>query len=370
MPTHPNGSQRVDFEVRRSDWREHRLALAPLPSEPAAGRVLLRVDRFALTSNNVSYALAGDLLGYWKFFPAQAGWGRIPVMGFADVVASRHPKVRESERVFGFFPMSTHLEIEADDAGPASFLDAASHRRDTALAYRQYLRTTADPLYRPAHEDALLLLRGLFLTSVLVDDFLAAAGDFGARSFVLSSASSKTAIALAHRLARRKAGVVVGLTSPRNRDFVASLGCYDRVVLYGEDGTLPADGAAVFVDHSGDGAVVDAVHRRFAERLVYSCSVGATHWNAGPRAQALPGAPPTFFFAPAQIEKRTKEWGPAGFQERLGAAWEDFRAASEGWLQVVRGAGPDAVARVYEEVLEGRSLPRDGHILTLFEGRP
>jgi hypothetical protein len=365
MAMHDPAAGRLDFEVRRNDWRQHRFVESALRVELAAGRALLRIDRFALTSNNVSYALAGDLLGYWKFFPAETGWGRIPAMGFADVVASRHAGVPEGERVFGFFPMSTHLEIVADDAGPAHFLDAAEHRRETALAYRQYVRTGADPLYRPAHEDALMLLRGLFLTSFLVDDFLASAGDFGARRFVVSSASSKTAIALAHRLAQRGAGDVVGLTSPRNRAFVASLGCFDRVATYAEIDSLPADAPAVFVDHSGDGDVVNSVHARFGAALVHSAMIGATHWEARPRAQSLPGAPPTFFFAPAQIAKRTAEWGPAGFQQRLGAAWEDFRAASEAWLRVVRGAGRAQLVQVYTDLLAGRAAPRDGHVLSL-----
>lgn len=363
--TDRDGATRTTFEVQRGDWRAHRVVEQREPGTLAPGRALLCVDRFALTSNNVTYAVAGDFLGYWKFFPAEDGFGRVPAMGFADVVASRHPQLREGERVFGFFPMSTHLEVEVDDAAGPHFMDAAAHRRETAPAYRQYLRTASDPLHRPEHDDALLLLRGLFLTSWLVDDFLAAASDFGARTFVISSASSKTAIALAHRLAGRRAGTVVGLTSARNRDFVASLGSFDRVALYEEIDALPNDAPAVFVDHSGDGPVVNAVHERFAERLVHSCVVGATHWTARPRAQSLPGAPPTFFFAPAQIQKRTKEWGPESFQQRFGAAWEDFRASSERWLRVVRGVGPDAVSRTWDALLAGRTRPEEGHVLSM-----
>lgn len=205
------------------------------------------------------------------------------------------------------------------------------------------------------------------MTSFLVDDFLADRSDFDARTFVVSSASSKTAIALASLLSKRGAGTVVGLTSARNRTFVESLGCYDRVVLYHAIDSLESESAAVFIEHAGDGAVVNAVHERFGERLVYSCIVGATHWDAAPRAKTLPGAPPTFFFAPAQLEKRTKEWGAAGFQQRLGAAWEQFRARSERWFHVVRGNGPAAVERVYDEVLAGRTAPSDGHVLSLWD---
>ena len=363
--TTASNEQRV-FEVQRAAWQQHRLVTEALPTDLAADQVLLRVDRFALTSNNITYAVAGDMLGYWNFFPTEAGWGRIPVMGYADVIGSRHPKVREGERVFGFFPMATHLLIDAGGASDAHFLDVAAHRAATSPFYRQYLRTSGDALHQPAHEDTLLLLRGLFMTSFLVDDFLAEGG-FDASTFVISSASSKTAIALAFQLAKRRAGHVVGLTSERNRAFVESLGYYDDVVGYDAIGALPNQERAVFIDHAGAGAVVDAVHERFGERLVHSCIIGVTHWDVPPRATALPGAAPTFFFAPAQAEKRTQEWGAAGFQQRLGAAWEQFRAASESWLHVVCGKGPAAVERVYTELLAGRAAPRDGHILSMWQ---
>ena len=80
------------FEVQKSDWKQTRFAEGATP-ELAPGQVLFRVDRFALTSNNISYALSGDMLGYWRFFPCDEGWGRIPVMGFANVIRSTHPGV-------------------------------------------------------------------------------------------------------------------------------------------------------------------------------------------------------------------------------------------------------------------------------------
>lgn len=370
------GQELVDVSVRRDDWRQSRTTRTALPATLTQGQVLLRVDRFALTSNNVSYALTGDLLGYWTFFPPLDGdeaWGRIPVMGFADVVASQSPDARVGERVFGFFPMATHLVVEAGDASAAQFVDVAAHRRATALPYRQYLRTSADAQYDPAREDQVLLLRGLFLTSFLMDDFLADNGDFGAQTFLITSASSKTAIALAWSLAARKAGRVVGLTSARNRDFVASLGCYDVVTTYDDLASLDRETPAVLVDHSGDGRVVDGLHHHFADRLRHSAIVGATHWSDRRPARDLPGAPPTFFFAPGQLEKRRAEWGAAGFDQRLGAAWRAFLAFSDRWLRVVRGSGADVVEATWRDVLEGRARPDEGHVLSLWaasrEGR-
>jgi NADPH:quinone reductase-like Zn-dependent oxidoreductase len=357
----------LDFIVKRDDWRQCRFVPAKIEEELQPGQVRFRVDRFAFTSNNVSYALAGDMLDYWGFFPAQEGWGRIPTMGFGDVIGSRHPDVPEGDRVFGFFPMSTGLVIEADGVTPAQFVDAAPHRQNHAPAYRQYTRVAEDPLYDVAHEDQLMLLRGLFMTSFLVDDFVSDNDLFSARSFVISSASSKTAIALAFLLARRGEGRVIGLTSPRNISFVEGLGFYDEALPYDELKSLPADVPVVFVDHSGDGDVVNGIHHHFGNNLRYSCIVGATHWDSGPRANDLPGAPPTFFFAPTQLQKRIGEWGPTGFQERLGDSWQSFRASSDGWLRVVRGYGKSEVERVYAEVLEGRATPSEGHVLSLHD---
>ena len=357
----------LDFSVKRDDWRECRFETSEAPAELEPGQVLFRVDRFALTSNNISYCLAGDMLGYWKFFPAADGWGRIPAMGFGDVIRSRHPEVPEGDRVFGFFPMSKYLLIRADGVGPAQYVDASPHRQESAPAYRMYTRTGADDLYEEAREDQILLLRGLFMTSFLVDDFLADNDFHGARSFVVSSASSKTSIALAFQLSQRARGRVIGLTSPRNVVFVEGLGCYDQTITYDDIKSLPAGEPIAFVDMAGDGGVVNALHHHFGDNVKYSCIVGATHWGSAPRDTDLPGAEPTFFFAPAQLQKRGAEWGPAVFQERLGGAWQRFVASTDAWLRVVRGNGRDDVERVYREVLEGRAQPFEGHVLSLWD---
>jgi hypothetical protein len=121
----------------------------------------------------------------------------------------------------------------------------------------------------------------------------------------------------------------------------------------------------VLVDMAGNAEVRSAVHHRFGEKLVHSCSIGATHWEKGQGDQDLPGAKPVFFFAPARVQKRSQDWGPAGFQERVGDAWRGFVSASDAWLRVERAAGKAAVERVYREVLAGRSRPEVGHVLSL-----
>ena len=129
----------LDFLVQKNDWKTTRFDEAPAPAELEPGRVLFRVDRFALTANNITYALAGDSLGYWRFFPAPDGWGRIPVMGFGDVVRSTHAGVAEGTRCFGFFPMSRYLVIEPSRVSREQIVDGAAHRAGLAPTYSQYM---------------------------------------------------------------------------------------------------------------------------------------------------------------------------------------------------------------------------------------
>ena len=340
----------------------------------AEGQVRLRIDAFALTSNNITYAAFGEAMNYWSFFPTgDAQTGCIPVWGFADVSESRAAGVAVGERFYGYFPIADEVVLQPARIGATGFADGAEHRRELHPVYNQYHRCSADPGYLAALEAEQALLRPLFMTAFLIDDFLADSGFFGARTLVLSSASSKTAYGTAHCLAQRRgtpgAVRVIGLTSPAHLAFTQGLGCYDEVVTYAAVPTLPADTPTVYVDFSGSVAVRAAVHTHFGDRLMYSCSVGGTHWDALGSGKGLPGPRPTLFFAPAQVKKRHADWGAAGLQQRMAQAWQGFikpvTDPQHPWLQVVRGSGRSAVEATYAALLGGRVRPQEGHVLSV-----
>jgi hypothetical protein len=93
--------------------------------------------------------------------------------------------------------------------------------------------------------------------------------------------------------------------------------------------------------------------------------VGLTHQASASNEPELPGAKPTWFFAPDQIRKRAKEWGPGGVDKRFSAAWADFSPKLSRWLKIVEGRGGDAVRQVYLDTLAGRIPPDQGHMLSL-----
>lgn len=357
----------LDFQVRRDDLHRVRWVDSPEPDpdalEPA--EVLLAIDRFALTANNVTYAAFGEEMGYWRFFPAAEPWGRIPVWGFADVVASTADGIEPGERVFGFLPISTHLRILADRVTGGGFRDAGAHRRPLPGVYNHYVRTAGDPGYRAEDEDLQMLLRPLYMTAFLLADFLTDNALFGGRELLISSASSKTAFGLAHLLERAGGGELIGLTAGENVAFVAGLGCYHRVVAYDRLDELTGETPAVFVDVAGNADVRDAIHRRYGDKLRYSCAVGAAHWDQRGDPGRLPGPRPEFFFAPTRLEQRTRDWGPDGLQARYAAAWAGFVVLVREHLRVVRGRGRAEIERVYRATLDGHASPETGHILAL-----
>lgn len=355
----------TDLLVRRANLRECRIA----ESEPPVlqpGQALLRVERFGLTANNITYAAFGELMSYWDFFPvAEEGWGRVPVWGFAQVERSEAEGVGPGTRVYGYLPPSSQLVVTPADAAPRGFADGSAHRAELPSAYQRYLITDGDPFHRPETEDLQMLLRPLFFTSFLIDDQLDDEGLATRAPIVISSASSKTAIAAAHLLARRDGVELVGLTSPANAGFVAGLGLYDRVVEYGAVSSIER-GPAVFVDVAGDAEVRRAVHSRFGSELLHSMAVGVTHWEAaGPGEGSLPGPSPAFFFAPDRVVKRSRDWGRAELEARVAEAWHPFCDWAGGWLEVIRAGGFEELRASYLDVLEGRVEPGRATVVEL-----
>ncbi|WP_433607073.1 DUF2855 family protein [Dactylosporangium sp. CA-139114] len=324
------------------------------------GEVVLRVDRVGVTANNVTYAVLGDAMRYWEFFPPAAfglapRWGLVPLWGFAEVVGSAVPHVQPAARVYGYLPPAGHLVVRPGRIDGTGFRDTSEHRAQLPSPYNAYRLTTADAAYRADREDLLVLFRPLFFTSFMLADQVLDHDAYGAERVVLSSASSKTAYAAAFEL-RGRGPRVTGLTSPGNVAFTEALGCYDEVLSYDEVGALPAVPTA-YLDLSGAAATREALRAHLGERLVRDIAVGLT--TQSPNALAAGEV----FFAPARMRKRSGDWGREGLDARFAEAWERFAAAAGAWVDVRTGHGPQALREAWLEVAAGRTPPRAGHVI-------
>ncbi|MEA2446676.1 MAG: hypothetical protein QOK47_313, partial [Actinomycetota bacterium] len=359
----------IDLLVDRADLRRVKFVPAPPAAEIELrpGRVLLRIESFGFSANNVTYASLGEAMRYWDFFPAPEGWGRVPVWGFAEVVRSSHDEIHEGERVFGYLPMSTHLVVQADRVSEGTFMDGSPHRADLPGVYQRYSRLAGDPNYDPQREDEQALWSPLFMTSFGAADFLIDNELFGAQAVVFSSASSKTALGIAFLLARDESvdRELIAMTSATNAAFCEQLGYYDTVLTYDAIESLKPEVPTLFVDLAGNDKLLTRLTEHLGDNLKHTVVVGATHWDQRDAGGALGGGNSTFFFLPQWIEKRRKEWGPGEFAKRYGAARNAFFPSADGWMKIVHSEGPEAVEAVYREMLDGKVSPEVGHILSL-----
>ncbi|MGH2757025.1 MAG: DUF2855 family protein, partial [Actinomycetota bacterium] len=324
-----------DLLVARDELNQSRFVDHPVPVA-GTGEALLRVDRVGVTANNVTYALMGEAMNYWNFFPTEPGWGRVPLWGFADVVQSNVSGVDVGSRVYGYLPTSSHLIVQPDRADGAGFRDGSEHRAGLPSPYNVYATTSGDPAYDADREDLQILYRPLFITSFMLDDFLADNDFFGADTIVMSSASSKTSYGTAFCIGLREPRPrIVGLTSGGNVGFTHKLGCYDEVVSYEDVTSTPAERPTMYVDMAGDAPLRETIHDHFGDRLVYDAIVGVTHLDQTALSASVASGPePAFFFAPTQMKKRRADWGPGGIEKRYGAVWRRFVPVVEGWVDV------------------------------------
>ena len=342
-------------------------ALAEVPLGPLAeGAVRLAIESFSVTANNVTYAVVGDGFRYWDFFPAPDGMGIVPMWGHARVIESRHPEIAVGERVYGYLPMASHLDVIPGRVTPGGFSDTAEHRQPMSPVYNSYTRLAADPEHDPAREAERMIFGPLFRTGFLIEYFLRGEGWFGAEQLVVTSASSKTAMGLAS-VARQSSPQIrrIGLTSKGNVGFVEASGLYDEVLAYDDLDKL-AVVRSVSVDFAGNADLLARIHRHFEDALAQSVLVGATHIEARSvfgKHEPLPGPKPQLFFAPDHAVAFFKAHGADEGGRLLAAAWRDFLEAAEGTIAIERHAGLESARDVFTTMAAGQIDPAKGIVI-------
>ena len=365
----------TELWVDRSDLRVSEVAELPR-REFEPGEARLEVVKFALTANNVTYGVAGDQIGYWQFFPPGGSsdapqpeghsWGVIPVWGVGRVAESQCDELPIGERLYGYFPMASEVIIEPKNVRTRSLVDGVAHRQPLPPVYNNYSRIASEPEWLQSFEDERCLFFPLFITSFFLYDYLLDNMFFGSDQVILASASSKTAFGVAHLLHHDQdiSQKVIGLTSPGNVRFVESLGTYDEVLTYEQIETLDSAVPSAYVDMSGSMEVKSRIHNLFSENLRESCSVGATRWEAERTPVELPGAKPTFFFAPSQILKRDAEWGRGEAMLRANEASRQVAEAALGRLSISRRDGAENVQNSLMALLDNDIPPSLGLMLS------
>ena len=362
------------FQTLKSDLTKSRIINTDLPII-RDGEILLKIESFAFTTNNVTYGVAGDTIGYWKFFPAAQNsdnsWGCIPMWGFAEIVESKNQNLDVGERLFGYFPAADSLVLSPVKISDQSFSDGKEHRKELPPVYNNYLRLNGESNYDPSMDPIRALLFPLHITAFCLCDSLEEDQYLGASQILVVSASSKTAIGLAQGLADSKSSPkVVGLTSVTNSKFVEDLDCYDEVISYDQLDKIDYSQGAVIVDMAGNREILGTLHGKLEGNMLKCLTVGMTHWDNETTAedalgQAMLRERTEFFFAPAHIQKRIGDWGHEGYTKKTNLFMTARALQSKNWMQILEIDGLENFISTYEEVVSGKINPNEGIIVNL-----
>ncbi len=354
-----------DFLVEKTNLFKTTFAESPLP-QLEEGEILFKIDKYAFTSNNITYAVVGEQVKYWEFFPAEAPWGIVPVWGFAEVIASQTTEVEIGERCYGYFPMSDYLKIKPGNVKPHGFFDVSEHRAGLAPIYNFYIRNAADPGYQKEKEDFQPIIKPLFATAFLIYYFLKDNDFFDAENIVLTSASSKTALGLAFMLNKNKKEdrkKIIGLTSDKNIEFVKNSDYYDKVVFYENVLNNLSKKNTVVVDFAGNSKLIHDVYEMLGDALKHAALIGLTDWKSYNPFKQIPVA--KFFFAPTHIQNKYKEWGAEKTNLLLGKAMHGFIGDVEKWIELTYINDEVSLAGLFANMLKGDIDPSKGYIVNL-----
>ncbi|MGB5324202.1 MAG: DUF2855 family protein [Pseudomonadales bacterium] len=358
------------FQVKRSRFSDHRVNEGNNGDSLQAGEVTARVERFAFTANNITYAAAGDMIGYWKFFPPigkdTEEWGVIPVWGFAEITASNTKGVQVGDRLFGYWPPADTIHMKPVKVSEHSFIDGSEHRAELPIGYNVYRFADKAGSNDVTADNERSLLYPLFLTGFLIWDALQEVSWHGAKQIVVLSASSKTSLGLAYAIKEdENAPPTVGMTSAGNVDFVKSLGVYNSVLSYDDFAALNASTPTTIVDMAGNSELLGKLHKHFGDNMKFCQNVGLTHWDATTPNPDVIAERSEFFFAPGQMQKRMKDWGPKGFEETVTSFVLRSAKACRSWLAVKELHGLDALDAIYESVCNGSANPAEGIVIKM-----
>jgi len=359
------------LQTLKSDFNKTRLVSINEPSI-SDNQIKLKIERFSFTANNITYAVAGDFLKYWHFFPASnedgsdasSTWGHIPVWGFAVVTESNSSDIAVGERFFGYYPPTEYCVMQPSATNPATFIDGSAHRSHLPGGYNLYRKVSDQVDVLADNEQSLLY--PLFATAFSIVDLCAEYDWYGADHAIILSASSKTSIGLAYAINYTKgAPKPIGVTSSRHKNAVESLGIYDQVFSYDEIDQLENETKCCIVDMSGNKNLLGSLHKIYGENMMSTLSVGATHWDSLEVNDGIIQERTHQFFAPSQIESMIKRFGPQGFSQQLGAFIQESFVKTRSWLKFEELDSIESLSSIYPDVCAGKIDANTGVMVVL-----
>jgi NADPH-dependent curcumin reductase CurA len=335
--------------------------------------ILLKIEKFGFTANNITYVALGKSFQYFDFFPANdSSLAKVNVWGVGSVVESRNPKFKIGEKIYGYFPVAKYYCLNPTLINHTTFYVDRPHLPADRYVYNQYFRQLGDKEYSEKQEDHMIIFRPLWGTSYFLDDYLNQNQYFNAENVIITSASSKTSYCLA-LLLKRRTKKVIGLTSTGNIEFCKNLGLYDEVIDY-KNVTSLSQVKSVGVDMAGNLKLNQQISDHLNSNLVKFVTVGMSHYDAnktpalgGTKTKSLLDSKSVLFFAPEWIKERgVNSKHEIVINKYL--VWQEFLDFAKKNVGVDVKFGQAAVEETYLTMLSGNAKPQNGFILSMWDG--
>ena len=277
---------------------------------------------------------------------------------------------KRSVRSSGYFPSSKYMlaKVDQGDINRHNFYALRPHLPNDRRPYNQITRCSADPLYNPKAEDAIMLYRPLFWTSFWAEDWLTSKAPRSSDAVIISSASSKTGFCLALVVKKRNPERrTIGLTSKRNVDFVKSLGVFDDVIQYDDFQSIDIKrGPYVYADVAGNDELNEKVLGHLEKALAFGFVLGMSHGS--PESKPKKNAHGMeMFFMPEWMHDVRKRTSVQEIARRQKEAWEWLMVDGKNWVRFQSYEGGPAVLRKLKATLSGSVGPDEGLVFSLWD---
>ncbi len=323
--------------------------------------VLFEIERFSFTSNNITYAVVGEKIGYWNFFKADEPNGIIPCWGYAKVVESKNNALKVGEEYYGYWPMANYLKVYPQNVKLFGFIDGTAHRKPLPPIYNYYVKKPES--FSDIQKGYYSILKPLFTTAYLNYTFLEEEKFFEADQILLTSASSKTALGIAYMLFLNKNShgkKIIGLTSEKNKEFLNETGLYDQVISYENAVEIPAK-KTTMVDLGGNIELLLSLSSELNSNLKFTSLIGLADWKSAGDMKQVPNS--KFFFAPDYATKLFQALGPDKANQLINDAQDRFTALVQNWMKLEFVNFEAGIKDLYFDMLQGKIDPSKGYVV-------
>ncbi len=365
-----------------------------VPAAAQKSAVTLEVIKSGLTANNTFYIRLGDEapFNFFKCYPVDSkaelvkdktlpmdGYVHPPAWGLAKVLDSTVESIPVGSTYLGHLPIGTHVSFKSANVNNDG--NMVIERAEVDSAYNVFYKIDEDDaLLTEAYGDVALVCWPGIITGFGCYFTLQKNNFYGANNLVITSASSKVALALAFYL-KDSGRRVIGYTSELNKKFCEETGLYSQVLSY--DDLLDPDEKYLFIDIIGSNQIYNKNKGCVTKLIAIGNTAGALgkdstfgifpFYDNIKFVLTIMGAPrwtrswmnPSheLYLVLDSLKELKAEWGLTKYNTLLKEHTHRFCASANNWLSVKKCDSEESIKKAFVDIVEGKVPPSEVIVL-------